>query len=83
MSNLVYLAFRENSSYGWTRLVYHGDSQELTFTHHRIDGTVGDKFTLQVAPLAGNSDEGILGIPGFGTMLPILAMIGAAVRRLR
>ena len=76
-------AFRENSSYGWTRLVYHGDSQELTFTHHRIDGTIGDKFTLQVAPLAGNSDDGILGIPGFGTLLPILAMIGAAVRRLR
>ena len=76
-------AYRENSTYGWTRLVYDGDSQELAFTHYRIGGEIGDKFTLQVAPLAGDSDEGSLGIPGFGTMLPILAMIGAAVRRLR
>ena len=76
-------AFRENSSYGWTKLVYHGDTKELTFTHHRIDGTIGDEFILQVAPLAIEPEGGILGIPGFGTMLPILALFGAAVRRLR
>ncbi len=57
--------------------------QELAFTHYRIDGEIGDKFTLQVAPLAGDSDEGILGIPGFGAMLPLMAMFGAAMRRLR
>ena len=76
-------AYRENSTYGWTRLVYDGDAQELAFTHYRIDETIGDEFILQVAPLASNSEEGFLGVPGFGTMLPILAMIGAAVRRLR
>ena len=76
-------AYRENSTYGWTRLVYDGDAQELAFTHYRIGGEIGDKFTLQVAPLAGDSDEGILGIPGFGAMLPLVAMFGAAMRRLR
>ena len=76
-------AYRENSTYGWTRLVYDGDAQELAFTHYRTDETIGDEFILQVAPLASNSEEGILGIPGFGTMLPILAMFGAALRRLR
>jgi len=79
----VWSAYRENNTYGWTRLVYDGDAQELAFTHYRIDGTIGDEFTLQVAPLAGDSGEGILGIPGFGAMLPILAMFGAAMRRLR
>ena len=76
-------AYRENNTYGWTRLVYDGDAQEIAFTHYRIDGTIGDKFTLQVAPLAGDSGDGFLGVPGFGAMLPILAMVGAAVRRLR
>ena len=76
-------AYRENSTYGWTRLVYDGDLKELSFTHHRIDGSIGDQFILQESPLGSDSDEGFLGIPGFGSMLPILAMFGAAMRRLR
>lgn len=76
-------AWRENSTYGWTRLVYHGDSRELSFTHHRIDGTIGDSFTLQEASLNLEKDEGILGVPGFGSTIPILALVGAALKRLR
>ncbi|MDP6324295.1 MAG: metallophosphoesterase family protein [Candidatus Thalassarchaeaceae archaeon] len=76
-------AYRENSSYGWTRLVYDGDAREISFTHYRIDGTIGDQFILQEAPLPHESGDGFLGVPGFGTLLPIVAMFGAAVRRLR
>ena len=76
-------AFRENNTYGWTRLVYDGEARELDFTHYRTDGSIGDQFILQEAPLLGESDDGFLGVPGFGALLPILAMIGAAVRRLR
>ncbi len=76
-------AYRENSTYGWTRLVYDGDTRELKFTHYRIDGTIGDAFTLQYAPFEAAEDEGILGVPGFGTALPFLALFGAAIRRLR
>ena len=76
-------AYRENNSYGWTRLVYDGDAGELRFTHHRIDGTIGDQFIIQEAPLKSEDDGGILGIPGFGLTLPLLAMFGAAMRRLR
>ena len=66
-----------------TRLVYDGDVREISFTHHRIDGSIGDQFILQESPLGSDSGEGFLGIPGFGSVLPILAMFGAAVRRLR
>ena len=76
-------AYRENNTYGWTRLVYDGDVREISFTHHRIDGSIGDQFILQESPLGSDSGEGFLGIPGFGSVLPILAMFGAAVRRLR
>lgn len=76
-------AYRENSTYGWTRMVYDGDVREISFTHYRIDGTIGDEFILQEAPLGSGSDDGFLGVPGFGVSLPILAMFGAAIRRLR
>ena len=76
-------AYRENSTYGWTRMVYDGDVREISFTHYRIDGTVGDEFILQEGPLGSGSDDGFLGVPGFGVSLPILAMFGAAIRRLR
>jgi len=76
-------AFRENSTYGWTRLVYDGDERTLSLTHHRIDGTIGDSFTMQEKPFASEDDSGFLGMPGFDVMLPLLAMFGAAVRRLR
>ncbi|HIG03235.1 MAG TPA: hypothetical protein EYQ53_02475 [Candidatus Poseidoniales archaeon] len=74
-------AYRENSSYGWTRMVYDGDTREISFTHYRIDGTIGDEFILQEDALSGDSDDGFIGVPGFGASLPILAMWGAAVVR--
>mgnify|MGYP006106652641 CR=1 FL=1 len=76
-------AYRENSTYGWTRMVYDGNAREISFTHYRIDGAVGDEFILQESPLKSGSDDGFLGVPGFGASLPILAMFGAAIRRLR
>ena len=77
-------AFRENSTYGWTRLVYDGDARELSFTHYRIGGgEIGDQFILQEAPLESAEDAGFLGLPGFGSLLPMVALFGAAMRRLR
>ncbi len=73
-------AFRENSTYGWTRWVYDGDAREITMTHHRTDGTIGDQFTLQEAPITIDSEDEFLGVPGFGTFLPILAMLGASLQ---
>ena len=52
-------------------------------TFYRIDGTIGDEFTIQEAPLVGETEEGFLGVPGFGSILPIMAIFGAALRRLR
>ena len=74
-------AFRENSSYGWTRLVYDGDAREISFTHHRIDGSIGDQFVLQEAPMNIENEDQFLGVPGFSSLLPILAMFGAAMQR--
>jgi len=76
-------AYRENSTYGWTRLVYDGDARELSFTHYRIDGSIGDQFIIQEAPLESDAEAGFLGLPGFGTLLPMVALFGAAIRRLR
>ena len=76
-------AYRENSTYGWTRWVYDGDSREISMTFYRLDGSIGDEFTLQEAPLGSESEEGFLGVPGFGSILPIVAIFGAALRRLR
>ena len=71
-------AYRENSTYGWTRLVYDGEAAELSLTHHRIDGTIGDQFVImQSAP----PDEPESLLPGFDPILPLLAIIGAAFRR--
>jgi len=75
-------AYRENNSYGWTRLVYDGDTRELSFAHHRIDGTIGDQFTIQEAPLNENDEgEKFLFIPGFATHLPIIALLFTAYFR--
>ena len=76
-------AYRENNTYGWTRWVYDGDAREISMTFYRLDGSIGDEFTLQEAPLGSDSEEGILGVPGFGSILPIVAMFGAALQRLR
>ena len=51
--------------------------------HHRIDGTIGDQFTLQEAPLTEVSEDEFLGVPGFGSLLPILAMLGASLNEHR
>ena len=75
-------AYRENNSYGWTRLVYDGDVRELTLTHHRTDGTIGDKFTIQESPSIVESDDSSeLGIVGMDSVLAIIALLGAALRK--
>ena len=52
-------------------------------TFYRLDGSIGDEFTLQEASLGSETEEGFLGVPGFGSMLPIVAIFGAALQRLR
>lgn len=74
-------AYRENSTYGWTRWVYDADAGTLEMTHHRIDGSIGDTLTLQTAPLPSHEDGGL--IIGFESGLILVAFAGAAVRRLR
>ncbi len=75
-------AYRENNSYGWTRLVYDGDVRELTLTHHRIDGTIGDQFTIQESALTVESDDSsALGLIGMDSLFAIFAILGASLRR--
>tara|TARA_B100001113_G_C21119364_1_gene626714 strand:- start:86 stop:1441 length:1356 start_codon:yes stop_codon:yes gene_type:complete len=76
-------AYRENSTYGWTRWVYDGDAREISMTFYRLDGSIGDQFILQDAPLNNEEDGKFLGVPGFGSMLTTVAIFGAALRRLR
>ena len=71
-------AYRENSTYGWTRLVYDGDSRELKFTHHRIDGTIGDHFVLIDGELTDISENQGSFLSGPGLFYALLAMIIAA-----
>ncbi len=75
-------AYRENNSYGWTRLVYDGDVRELTLTHHRTDGTIGDQFTIQESALIMESeDSNALGMIGMDSVFAIVALLGAALRK--
>lgn len=75
-------AYRENNSYGWTRLVYDGDVRELTLTHHRIDGTIGDQFTIQESSIIVESDDSnALGLIGMDSVFAIIALLGAALRK--
>ena len=75
-------AYRENNSYGWTRLVYDDNTRQLTFTHHRIDGTIGDTFTLQEAEVVDDSESSNpLGLTGINSIIAIIALLGAAVRK--
>jgi hypothetical protein len=67
-------AYRENNTYGWTRLVYDGEAQTLDLTHHRTDGTIGDSFTLYVnQPIIEPEDNYIYGFESFFTLLVIIA----------
>ena len=75
-------AYRENSSYGWTRLVYDDNARQLEFTHHRIDGTIGDSFTLQESSIITESEESsALGVIGIDSVFAIIALLGAAIRK--
>ena len=74
-------AYRENSTYGWTKWSYDGELREISYTFYRIDGTIGDQFRLQEAPIIVESDDQFLGVPGFNSLLPILAMFGAAIQK--
>ena len=75
-------AYRENSTYGWTRLVYDDAARSLSLTHHRTDGTIGDSFTLvEGMMLESSEDEGFLGLPGFNSLSAISALIGVALVR--
>jgi len=75
-------AYRENNSYGWTRLVYDGDARELSLTHHRIDGTIGDQFTIQESAIIVESDNSsALGLIGMDSVFAIIALLGAALRK--
>ena len=75
-------AYRENSSYGWTRLVYDDNTRSLSLTHHRTDDTIGDSFTLvDGMTIEMNQDSGFLGLPGFNSLSAIIALVGVALRR--
>ena len=75
-------AYRENNSYGWTRLVYDGDVRELTLTHHRIDGTIGDQFTIQESAIIVEPDNSsALGLIGMDSLFAIVALLSAALRK--
>ena len=50
----------------------------LSFTFHRTDETIGDQFTIQEGVLNEKEDDTFQLIPGFGTLLPLISLIGAA-----
>jgi hypothetical protein len=63
-------------------LVYDGDARELSLTHHRIDGTIGDRFTIQESALTVESDDSsALGLIGIDSLFAIVALLGAALRK--
>ena len=75
-------AYRENNSYGWTRLVYDDLTRQVTLTHHRINGSTGDSFTIQEKALSQETkDTNFLGLPGFDIIIMMVAIMGAAMRR--
>ncbi len=74
-------AYRENSTYGYMRLVYDGENRDITFTYYRTDSTIGDSFTIQEAPLESEGGGGFSALPGFSTFILTIALIGAAVYR--
>ena len=75
-------AYRENSSYGWTRLVYDDNTRQLEFTHHRIDGSIGDTFTIQESfSDIGSEESSALGIIGIDSLFAIITLLSAALRK--
>ena len=66
----------------YKRQVYDGDVRELTLTHHRIDGTIGDQFTIQESTsIVESDDSGALGHIGMDSVFAIVALLGAALRK--
>ena len=75
-------AFRENNSYGWTRLVYDGNDGQLSLTHYRIDGTIGDQFTITESAVNDDSgDSNSLGLTSFDSVMTLIVLLGAAIRK--
>lgn len=74
-------AYRENSSYGWTKLIYDGVNRELSFTHYRIDATIGDQFVLTEKVQSTEDEAGF--IPAFEAFFSIIALFWAAIYRQR
>ena len=75
-------AFRENNSYGWTRLVYDGNAGQLSLTHYRIDGTIGDQFTITESAVNDDSgDSNSLGLTSFDSVMTLIVLLGAAIRK--
>ena len=72
-------AYRENSTYGWARLVYDGVEGELHFTHHRIDGTTGDEFTLIENKAYSDSGAGGGNLPGFSSSAVAISALSALI----
>ena len=74
-------AYRENNSYGWTKWNYDGELREISFTFYRIDGTIGDQFTLlESLPVVEESDDEPASVPGFSSLITILAILGASLQ---
>ena len=73
-------AFRENNSYGWTKLIYDGSSRTIDFTHYRIDNSIGDQFTLQEnwKNIETSEESSELGISSINLLVCLVAIIGAA-----
>ena len=75
-------AFRENNSYGWTRLVYDGNAGQLSLTHYRIDGTIGDQFTITESAVnddSGDSDR--LDLTSIDAVMTMIVLLSAAIRK--
>jgi len=74
-------AYREVDSFGYMKLIYDEGSRSLSFTFHRTDQTIGDQFTIQEGVVDEKEDDKSQLIPGFGTLLPLISLIGAAFFR--
>ena len=74
-------AYREVDTFGYMKIIYDEETRSLSFTFHRTDETIGDQFTIQEGVLNEKEDDTFQLIPGFGTLLPLISLIGAAFFR--